>query len=218
VAAISNFDLDLLQKEPKMAKPNSEDRGESRFDHTSPLQIKDLGSGEIYEARMRNFSNGGIYFESDGRLQKGSRIYICVQHSPYVQSSGVLEYYTGEVMWRKHLKRSFFNYGYGVQLVSESTGQDPDTPSDSKTAKNSRKHPRKPHFRTVQFGNYKGMFKGTTRDISPTGAFIATGEKLRIGQEITLNLPLKSGKMSEVSGQIIWLNEEGFGLKFKKIP
>jgi len=200
-----------------MAKPNSEDRNEARFDHSSPLQIKDLGSGEIYEARMRNYSSGGIYFESDGRLRKGTRIYICVQHSPYAQSSGVLEYYTGEVMWCKHLKRSVFKYGYGIQLVSDSTAPAPDTASDSKTVKNSRRHPRKPYFRSVQFGNHEGMFKGSTKNLSPTGVFIATREKLQIGQQITLNLPLSSGKMSEVSGQIIWLNEEGFGLKFKKM-
>lgn len=200
-----------------MAKPYSEDRNETRFDHTSPLQIKDLGSGEIYEARMRNFSNGGIYFESDGLLQRGTKIYIFVQHSPYAQSSGVLEYHTGEVMWRKYLKRSFFKYGYGIQLVSDSTGHDADTPSDSKTVKNLRKNPRKPYFRTVQFGNHECIFKGSTKNISPSGVFIVTREKLQIGQQIKLNLPLKSGKMSQISGQIIWLNEEGFGLKFKKI-
>jgi Tfp pilus assembly protein PilZ len=200
-----------------MAKPYSEDRDEARFDHSSPLQIKDLGSGEIFEARMRNYSNGGIYFESDGRLQKGTKIYICVQHSPYSQSSGILEYYTGEVMWRKDLKRSFFKYGYGIQLVADSTGHDSDTASDSKTVKNSRKNPRRPYFRTVRFGNHKGVYKGRTKNISPTGVFIATTEKLQIGQSIKLNLPLKSGEITQISGQIIWLNEEGFGLKFKKI-
>jgi Tfp pilus assembly protein PilZ len=200
-----------------MAEPHSEDRDETRFDHTAPLQIKDLGSGEIYEARMRNYSSGGIYFESDGLLQKGSKIYICVQNSPYAQSSGVLEYYTGEVMWRKDLKRSFIKYGYGIQLVSGSTEHDSDTASDSKTAKDSRKNSRKPYFRTVQFGDHKDNYEGSTKNISPTGVFIATKEKLQIGQFIELNLPLKSGKNAKILGEIIWLNEEGFGLKFKEI-
>ena len=91
-----------------MAIPFSEDRDDTRFDHISPLQVKDLSSGKIYEARMQNHSHGGIYFESDGLLQKGAKIYICMQNSPYPQSSGVLEYYTGKVMWRKYLKRSSF--------------------------------------------------------------------------------------------------------------
>lgn len=120
-------------------------------------------------------------------------------------------------MWRKYLKRSFFKYGYGIQLVSDSTGHDSDATTDSKIIKNSRKNPRKPYFRTVRFGSHKDIFKGSTKNISPSGVFIATNEKLEIGQLINLNFPLKSGEIAEVSGQIIWLNEEGFGLKFKKI-
>ena len=183
-----------------MAQPNSEDRDEPRFDHTSPLQVKDLGSGEIYEARMQNYSNGGIYFESDGLLEKGAKIYISVQNSPYAQSSGVLEYYTGEVMWRKYLKRSFFNYGYGIQLSSDS-----------------RKHSRTPYYKNVRFSTHKGIHEGETKNISASGIFIATEEKLKVGQIIRLVLPLKKGKTAEIIGEILWLNEEGFGLKFQKV-
>jgi len=70
-----------------MAEPYSEDRDETRFDHNSPLQVKDLGSGAIYEAKTQNYSNGGVYFESDGLFQNGTKIYICMKNSPYAQSS-----------------------------------------------------------------------------------------------------------------------------------
>jgi Tfp pilus assembly protein PilZ len=194
---------------------NIENRDSSRFDHFSPLQVKDLRSGEIYEARMFNYSKGGIYFESDGAFQKGTKIYICIQKSPYSHSSGVLEYFNGEVMWRKDLKRSFFNYGYGIQLEFDSITQELES-NPAKNTKDSRRHPRKSFFRTVQFGNHKGIFKGSTKNISASGVFIATEEKLEVGQVIKLDLPMKN-KTAKIIGQVAWLNEEGFGLKFKKI-
>ncbi|MCK5278001.1 MAG: PilZ domain-containing protein [Cyclobacteriaceae bacterium] len=195
---------------------NFDKRDAARSDHISPLQVKDQRSGEIYEARMFNYSYSGIYFESDGIFQKGTKIYICIQNSPYSLLSGVLEYYNGEVMWRKDLERPLFNYGYGIQLVSDSIKPDLDS-NDAKTAKDSRKHPRKPFSRSLRFGTHKGISEGTTKNISASGVFIATEEKLEVGQLLKLNLPLKKGKTAETIGQIVWLNEEGFGIKFKKI-
>ena len=193
-----------------------EKRGTTRTDHVSPLQVKDLRSGEIYEARMVNYSDSGICFGTDGVFEKGSKIYICIQHSPYCSSSGVLEYYNGEIMWRKELKRSIFKYKYGIQFVSDSSKQDLDS-HNVKKVKDSRKHPRQPFFRTVQFGNPKAISEGTTKNISASGVFIATEEKLEVGQILKLHLPTKKGKREEVNGQIIWVNEEGFGLKFKAV-
>jgi Tfp pilus assembly protein PilZ len=198
-----------------MALHYPEDRDDTRFDHISPLQVKDLSTGEMFEARMQNHSNGGIYFESDGILQKGSKIYICMHNSPYSQSSGVLEYYTGKVMWRKFLKRSSFNFGYGVQLFSDSSKQDIES-KDCKKEKDLRKNPRKPFFRTVQIGTNKGVFKGRTKNISSSGVFISSEAKLELGQVLKMHLSFK-GKPLKISGQIVWLNDEGFGLKFKKI-
>ena len=40
-------------------------------------------------------------------------------------------------------------------------------------AKESRKHPRKPFFRTTRFGTQKGISEGTTKNISTSGVFIA---------------------------------------------
>ena len=195
---------------------NSENRGAERTDHITPLQVKDLQSGETYEARMFNYSYSGIYFESDGVFEKGTPIYIGIQNSPYPISSRVFEYYKGEVIWRKDLKRSLFKYGYGIHFVSDSSKQDWDV-NDAKKSKNMRKHPRKPFFRTIRFGTHKGISDGTIKNISASGVFIAAEEKLEVGQTLKLNFPLKNGETVETIGQIVWLNEEGFGIKFKKI-
>lgn len=193
-----------------------EKRRAARTDHVSPLQVKDLRSGKIYEARMINYSDSGIYLGSDGVFEKGTKIYICIQHSPYSLSSGILEYYNGEVMWRKKLKRSLFKYGYGVQLVSDSSKQDLDA-NTAKKAKDSRKHPQKPSFQTIRFGSQKGHSESSTNNISTSGFFITTEEKLEVGQYLKLNLPTTKGKREEVIGQIVWINEEGFGLEFKAV-
>jgi len=156
-----------------------ENRKKPRFTHISALQVKDLRSGQMYEARMFNCSDGGICFESNVSFQKGNEIYISIQNSPYSRSSGVSKYYIGEVRWRKVLKRSFFNYGYGIQLFSDSNNQNSES-NPAKTIRDLIKNPRKPFFRTIQFGNHKGVFKGTTKDISASGVFILTEEKLEV--------------------------------------
>ena len=192
-----------------------ENRKKPRFTHISALQVKDLRSGQIYEARMFNYSDDGIYFESDVILQKSAKIYINIQNSPYSHTSGVLKYCKGEVRWKKDLKRSFFNYGYGIQLFSDSNNHKSES-SPAKNTRDLRKNPRKPFFRAIQFGNDKKVFRGTTKNISASGVFIATEEKLQVGQLLNLTLPLR-GKTTKIIGQVVWLNEEGFGLKYKKL-
>ena len=199
-----------------MAIPNSEDRAEVRSNHSAPLQVKDLSSGEIYEARMQNYSNGGIYFESDGRFEKGTKIHICMQHSQCAKSSGVLKYYTGEVRWRKELNLAYANYGYGIQLISGSSTQDKHSKSSNVT-KELREHPRKPYHKSVRFSSDHGIHEGKTKNVSLSGLFIAADEKLEVGQILRLSLPLNKGKIAKIIGKIVWLNEEGFGLKFQKV-
>jgi hypothetical protein len=198
-----------------MVQPFSEDRDAKRFDHFSLLHVNGLKSGEIYEARMSNYSDSGIYFESDGFFQKGINIYISMQNSPYAQTSGVLEFLFGQVMWRKNLKRSFLKYGYGIQLVFDSSKADSET--NDTQVKELRKHSRKPYFQDILCKSSKELHTGRTKNISPSGVFIATKENLSVGQQLKLSLPRKKGKSALIIGQIVWLNEEGFGLKFKKV-
>ena len=193
-----------------------ERREADRIGHASLLQIKDLRSGEIFEARMFNYSKGGIYFESDGVFEKGTSLYIGIHNSPYSPISRVFEYYKGEVMWRKDLKRSLSKHGYGIKLTSESAGEKIEI-GGTKKFKELRRHPRKPLSQTVKFSTKNGLSKGTTKNISASGAFIVTEDNLDVGQLLKLTVPLKKGKMTQIIGQVVWINEEGFGLKFKKI-
>jgi hypothetical protein len=194
---------------------NFDDRGAKRLALTTPLQVTDLTSGGIYEAKMLDYSVTGISFASDGLFEKGTPLYFGILYPPHYVTSRILEYYKGEVMWRKDSKQSPLNYEYGIQLVSESIKQDSNA-NDAKTTKESRNHPRRPFSMPLRFGTQKDTYNGSAKNISASGVFIATNEKLEVGQLLQLNLPLKKGKMVGAVGQIVWINDEGFGLKFIK--
>ena len=119
-------------------------------------------------------------------------------------------------MWRKDSKQSPMSYEYGIQLVSESIKQGSNA-NDATATKESRNHPRRPFSRPLRFGTQKDIYNGSAKNISASGVFIATNEKLEVGQLLQLNLPLKKGEMTRTVGQIVWINDEGFGLKFIKI-
>ena len=193
-----------------------DDRGAKRTAFITPLQVTDLNSGEIHEAKMLDYSDGGISFASDGFFEKGISLYFGILYPPNYLTSRVFEYYRGQVMWRKDLKQSPFGYGYGIQLVSEMRKQESES-SDATERKESRNHPRRPFIRSLRFGTQKKVYNGSTKNISASGVFIVTNEKLKIGQTLKLNLPLKKGKMVGAIGQIVWANDEGFGLKFIEV-
>ena len=195
---------------------NFDDRGAKRISLTTPLQVTDLTSGDIFEAKMLDYSENGISFASDGFFEKDTPLFFAILYPPDYVTSRILEYYKGTVMWRKDSKQSPLSYEYGIQLVSESGRQD-STAKDAKTTKESRNHPRRPFARPLRFGIEKDTYNGSTKNISTSGIFIATNEKLKVGQLLQLNLPLKKGEMVGIVGQIVWINDEGFGLKFRKI-
>jgi hypothetical protein len=195
---------------------NFDDRGAKRISLTTPLQVTDLTSGDIFEAKMLDYSENGISFASDGFFEKDTPLFFGILYPPDYVTSRILEYYKGTVMWRKDSKQSPLSYEYGIQLVSESGRQDSNV-KDAKTTKESRNHPRRPFARPLRFGIEKDTYNGSTKNISASGIFIATNEKLKVGQLLQLNLPLKKGEMVGIVGQIVWINDEGFGLKFRKI-
>ena len=194
---------------------NFDDRGVRRTAYSTPLQVMDLASGDIYKAKTLDYSDTGISFASDGLFQKGTLLYFGILYPPDYFPSRVLEYYKGEVMWRKDFKQSPFSFAYGVQLAAGPVQYEADAGAD-KSDQELRHHPRRPFLRPLRFGIEKDTYNGTTRNISASGVFIATDEKLKVGQLLHLNLPLKKGKMVRTVGQIVWVNDEGFGLKFLK--
>ena len=204
-----------MKTEAEHTVENLESRDTARIDHTSALQVKDLQSGKIHKARMLNYSKEGFYFESDSVLNPGVQFYIGIHNSPYASLPNVLEYHRAQIMWQKKLKRSFFRFGYGVKLASP--GHKQDLKNDTKKTKDLRKHPRRPYNQSTMFATGNGIFEGSIKNISSSGVFITAKSTFQVGQIITLSLPFKNKREVKVKGEIVWTNDEGFGLKFLDI-
>jgi hypothetical protein len=189
--------------------PNLERRDKARLPQVCPIIVKDLISGESCTARMFNYSNTGIYFESDALLESGTEVYVGLSHSPFEDRPSDYTCHRTTIMWRKELgEDSHFFYGYGTQvLLSERLDK-------TKSSQMQRRHPRKPLNRKVRFAVDLTISKGRAADISPSGVFVKSGKRVRVGQIITLGIPDKTGKDVFVQGKVVWSNTDGFGLKF----
>lgn len=188
---------------------NSERRDKARLPYVCQISVKDMRSGESCSARMFNYSDTGIYFESDALLESGAEVYIGFRHSPFEDRPSDYTCYRTIIMWRKELEEdSHFFYGYGTQIFS------PNSPEKAKPSRKQRRHPRRPFNRQVRFAADHTIAEGLAVDISSSGAFVKSGKRLRSGQIITLRIPDKTGKDVIVQGRVIWSNADGFGLKF----
>ena len=188
---------------------NLERRDRARLPCVCPISVKDLMSDKSYSARQLNFSDTGIYFESDALLEPGAEVYIGLRYSPVEDRSSDYICYRMTIMWRKELKEdSHFFYGYGIRIFS------PEIPGKAQSHRKQRRHPRRPFNRQVRFAADHTISEGLAVDISPSGVFVKSGKRLRTGQSITLKIPDKTGKDVVVRGRVVWSNADGFGLKF----
>ena len=67
------------------------------------------------------------------------------------------------------------------------------------------------------FSTQNGIFEGTTKNISWSGVFITSEKAFEVGQILTLALQYKDGKNVKIKGQIVWTNDEGFGVKLLSV-
>jgi len=209
----------MMKKNDEQITENQENRDTARMDHVSPVQVQDIESGKIHRARMFNYSKEGVYFESDSVLEPGMQIYIGIKDSPYAVVPDVLEYHLAQIMWRKILKDSFYRYGYGIKLSSfaDKPDSEPKAAKAVNRSKDLRKHPRKPYEQFTLFTTQNGIFEGSIKNISSSGVFLTARSTFKVGQTLTLLLPLKNGKEVKVKGRIVWTNDSGFGVKFLNV-
>lgn len=203
-------------KEAQIIIDSSEMRSSARIDHSSPIQIKDMQSGNLHKARMQNYSSDGLYFESDSMLSAGMQIYLGIKDSPFATSSDVLEYRRAEILWRKKLKQSFYMFGYGVKF--NSAGKQRVMPTDeSASGAELRRHPRKSCRNAARLSTDEAAFNGEVKNVSLSGAFISSDKALTVDQILTLSVPGKGGKTLKMEGQVVWCNHEGCGIKIQRI-
>jgi len=191
---------------------NAENREKTRFPHESKVTLESNQIGFQRDARMYNFSDFGIYFESDYRLQPESEVYVGISDSPFASEPDQYERYRGIIKWRKTLKRSSYYYGYGVELF-----EDASEPPKSHKHAGTREHPRKDAAIPVRCEVDNKKFEGVTENVSSGGAFINSVYPITMGQMVKLEIPLKrKGKIARLTGQVTRTNLRGFGVKFIK--
>ena len=98
-----------------------ERRAGARIEFKSPLKVKNLKSGTFSNARMVNYCDNGLYFESNSSLAEGAEIVLGIENSPYSNGSDVIDVYRAKILWRKPVQSNFYKYGYGTQLLEDST-------------------------------------------------------------------------------------------------
>ena len=195
---------------------NPENRDNARIKYKSPVTIENLKAGVIYQARMLDYSKYGLYFETDSLLSLGEEVFIGIEYSPYADSHNTYECLRAKIMWRRELPTSYFKYGYGVKFSIDYDKQRSQS-SNLKIVEDQRKHQRKPYSKPIVYATKNQLIKGLTKDISPAGVFIETNDTLHAGQTITLAIPLKKAKTAKIKGQVVWSNQDGFGVKFLSI-
>jgi Tfp pilus assembly protein PilZ len=81
-----------------------------------------------------------------------------------------------------------------------------------------RRHSRKSCLISTDYVVEGRNFEGFMLDISPTGAFIETGEAFTAGHQIQLafSLPNNPGQLT-ITGEILWNSKLGIGLQFKEL-
>ena len=67
------------------------------------------------------------------------------------------------------------------------------------------------------FSIQNGIFEGSIKNISSSGVFIISKKIFEVEQILTLALPVKNKKIAKIESQIVWTNDEGFGIKFSSI-
>ena len=187
---------------------NLEKREKTRFEHESTVTLENNQIGVQRGARMYNYSDTGLYIESDYKLKPGTEIKIGIINSPYAAVPGQYEHYRGVVKWCKPLNRSSFFYGYGIKFIKENN-------KGNSLDNGSREQLRIEYRIPVQYETDNQTYQGTTENVSSGGLFIKTLKPISVGKQVKINIPLqKKGKIKRLTGKVIRSDRAGFGVKF----
>ena len=190
-----------------------ERRAGARVAFKSPLKIKNLKSGTFSNARMVNYCDNGLYFESNCTLAEGAEIILGIENSPFSHHSDVIDVYRTKILWRKRSQSNYYNYGYGALLLSESTE------AINVNAKvDMRKYPRWSCCQSVCFSSRNRRYKGIVKNVCTSGLFIETPDTLSVGQTIEMKIrDRKTDKIKVLIGEIVRTGSNGVGIQIKKM-
>ena len=82
-----------------------------RIKHKSAIMLTDKHSKYSFFAQMINYCVGGLYFESDVALKRGTKIQILFANPPFRSGPQILN---SAVRWCRKLTDYHSNYTYGI--------------------------------------------------------------------------------------------------------
>jgi len=203
----------MARNEKHQKAQNLENRKNARSDEFRPISVKDLKAGISHKATMLNYSKNGMYFETDSILQPGTEIYLGIENSSNALFADEFECKLAEIIWRKKLNRSFYNYGYGIKFMAADKTKDQKC-ENQREGIDERKYPRRTSSNSVHYAANNQILKGTSQNISFSGILIKTKNKLLVGQTVILSLPSKTKNRLQLRGEVVWSDHEGCGVKF----
>jgi Tfp pilus assembly protein PilZ len=191
-------------------------RHHKRINQKTAVAIESLQTGINKSARMVNYSNDGLYFETDKLFQPGTEIFIGIENSPYCRPVAP-ECYLAKIKWGKRLKNNPLAYGYGVKYV-DIPREKMQSQTDLEETKDLRKHPRKFYTKLATFRFENKSYDGFITDISRNGCFIENRGFFEAGQILNLFIPgTKFDEDNMLKVEIVRLSPSGVGVKFKSI-
>ena len=222
---ITQLSFDSSRENERRAVSSQDRRKNGRIYHSATAVIENLDSMTSDSAMVVNYSNSGLYFESDTLITPGAIVYLGIFDSPYNQSSTTYECHRVKIMWCKDLYRSDYKYGYGAQHLDPISAYTDvineklyDLPQYLKLIladkKDCRKHPRKPVIKKVLFTSGNQFYEGTITDVSKGGFFIATTENFVTGKTVNLVVPgTKFDRGVMIKAEIVRTTAAGIGVK-----
>lgn len=204
---------------------NTERRKHKRLKSGASVSHDILTLEIVHAGRIYNFSDGGLYLESDQILYPGEEIYILTANRPQLAESDTQFFLSVEIIWQENLHSSLYRYGYGAKLLetNDALARSMNTAKLEKTQQDgiidngidSRQSPRRLFNKSFLFTHQNQRCKGYIKNISRSGALIETRNKLSLGKTIILAIPeRKSRKDRYLKGWIVRLNSRGGGVKF----
>ena len=94
--------------------PSKDLRESPRFQFTTTIMFENYFSGNYNDGRMKDYSRGGMCFETSATPSVGTEIFIGMDKSPY---SSAHEVFRAKVVWRRELplEQSYYPYAVGVK-------------------------------------------------------------------------------------------------------
>jgi len=190
-----------------------------------PATIEEIKDSFLYRARLANYSNNGMFLETDVVLDPETEIVVGIEDSPLASQKSISrsasldapECYQVRVIWQKSLRGSIFNYGYGAQILYEGDKKSSQA-EDIQKKQELREHPRRFFSKTAIFTSENKFYQGLTTNISRRGIFVETKGEFNVGQIIKLVIPgtsIDNGVM--LKGEVIHLAQTGIGVKFTSL-